>query len=1358
MLLAKRFVFSLLTMFVMLLAVNNVEAGRNLVTIETNLGDITLELYQDQAPDTVANFLSYVDDEFYTNLIFHRVIEDFMTQGGVYDPNLYEIDFSQFSEDNPFSLQDPNTYHTPNAPIALEDGAIALENQPYTIAMARSSGNDTATSQFFINFEHNEWLDGDYAVFGEVIDGFDVVDAMNGVENIQDPDGDTDTTEYDDVTAYFGEDLPAEPIIMNRIYRVQSFEDDTSSDFEDVDYLKATEGGIRTFVLKNYSTSDPEPAYTNGDTWNYEFTSDEVNGVNCLKWHINDGDSDLADKTFYLARNTDGEIYIFKEVRDEGTSSEQVIFEASNLLDIRAISYYSSYLMQFKIIEGAFDSDDLSADANKIVLGSGSNTETQQIISFASNLSPNFIENDVVVVKVYRGLEDSETRIDYYYYHKDYGMILYLWDDDNDPDGAGWELDDKIFNSNSTDFSDVPYFNLEKDFAFTRYFVGIGDQDNNNFSQSISYPTTEFNGVKYVTWIQNGIPEEGIRDFEIHMARDTTGQIWVFYFKTDLQTLEFDTLLEARELEYFANEYVHFALMSGSYDSDDIDSASNSYTRNEGGVDINEKITAFDETLDYIPHFQGNLCKVKRWEGATEDDNNIMYFSKRVGLLRIDRNGETGSDAPGWEASHYGGLFDSTDSKDMTEVDYLKATIGNTRSYYGSNELADKDITQTFSSVTVGGLSAFRMIASEEDNSVNLYDIQIVKDNLGVIWVLRYKKNGSSVFYVGSGSQAYLEAKPLSYFADKDMYFKLLCNDYDSSLPYDEENEDTNVNKIAYTNSDSDSITEAIVDFNATLPGIPYYNDDLVLVEYDNLTDPNDSIRWKYYHKDDGLVREIRSETNDVNDLENIDTYRLAWSSKSKPTFNSESSDFSDVRFVYAQPGDIRLMVGQGRYEDLSYLVKYRLASKLGVQCLELYSDLTKIEDINLEESLFVARDTEDDSLWILADYVNDQAVFETDYIDQAVPFERWPDIRWQMCANDDIAVGDSFTNGDITKKFIADELEISQRADLDETVFLLKQTYDPTGDVDNYTYLAQTEGVVLSLYDSFMDPNEPDPNYDDPDMIEYRTADGFYQAEETSIDDLVIRLAASRDRTPGRISDSLVMKGEFDLTAEEFVGMPLTIAVGNWSTTIDTTSTAFKKLSNTLYRYKAIVDGRSIVYLALDLKHDIFLFKAARIDLSGLKQPIAVTMVAGGEIYQNNAELLGKMPVYFNKGTYDTLEAYRYVRRWNESRINDKLVIVGGITASSNIDLTDVGSVTVTWGTTSDDIASKYMVRAGNRNRYYYKDPSGTFRLLLIDWDACAFKVYMVKNSLTAPSSDLTITVTDSDDNTIYSETTVVE
>ena len=139
------------------------------VKIETNMGDIVVELNPAKAPKTVSNFLYYVKSGFYNNTIFHRVINGFMIQGGGHTADMQEK-------------------ATTRKPVVNEAGN-GLKNDAYTIAMARTSDPDSATSQFFINVANNDFLNHKnetpsgygYAVFGKVVQGQDVVDRIKAV-------------------------------------------------------------------------------------------------------------------------------------------------------------------------------------------------------------------------------------------------------------------------------------------------------------------------------------------------------------------------------------------------------------------------------------------------------------------------------------------------------------------------------------------------------------------------------------------------------------------------------------------------------------------------------------------------------------------------------------------------------------------------------------------------------------------------------------------------------------------------------------------------------------------------------------------------------------------------------------------------------------------------------------------------------------------------------------------------------------------------------------------------------------------------------------------------------------------------
>ncbi|HEY8886895.1 MAG TPA: peptidylprolyl isomerase [Gallionella sp.] len=138
-----------------------------MVKLHTNHGVITLQLDAEKAPITVKNFLEYVNSGFYNGTIFHRVIGNFMIQGGGFEPGMIQ--------------------KKTNATIKNE-AANGLKNDKYTVAMARTGDPHSATAQFFINVKDNDFLnypgqDGwGYCVFGKVVEGKEVVDAIRNVK------------------------------------------------------------------------------------------------------------------------------------------------------------------------------------------------------------------------------------------------------------------------------------------------------------------------------------------------------------------------------------------------------------------------------------------------------------------------------------------------------------------------------------------------------------------------------------------------------------------------------------------------------------------------------------------------------------------------------------------------------------------------------------------------------------------------------------------------------------------------------------------------------------------------------------------------------------------------------------------------------------------------------------------------------------------------------------------------------------------------------------------------------------------------------------------------------------------------
>ena len=162
-----------------------------MVILKTDKGDIEVELFADKAPETVANFLRYVDDGFYNGTIFHRVIRDFMVQGGGFTADMQQ---------------------KPTRGPVKNEAANGLLNTRGTLAMARTQDPHSATAQFFINTVDNGFLNYQspdvrgygYCVFGRVVKGLDVVDAIRGVRT---------------GNRGFHQDVPVEPVTIREAVR-----------------------------------------------------------------------------------------------------------------------------------------------------------------------------------------------------------------------------------------------------------------------------------------------------------------------------------------------------------------------------------------------------------------------------------------------------------------------------------------------------------------------------------------------------------------------------------------------------------------------------------------------------------------------------------------------------------------------------------------------------------------------------------------------------------------------------------------------------------------------------------------------------------------------------------------------------------------------------------------------------------------------------------------------------------------------------------------------------------------------------------------------------------------------------------
>jgi cyclophilin family peptidyl-prolyl cis-trans isomerase len=159
-----------------------------MIRFETNLGDFTIELFEEKAPLSVANFLQYIDDGHFDGTIFHRIVPGFVIQGGGFTENMTQ---------------------KKTQPPVKNEADNGLKNSRGTLSMARTNDINSATSQFFVNLKDNDFLDHSrgnfgYAVFARVTDGMDVVDKIAAVK-----------------TGRKGgfDDVPVEPIVMKSVKR-----------------------------------------------------------------------------------------------------------------------------------------------------------------------------------------------------------------------------------------------------------------------------------------------------------------------------------------------------------------------------------------------------------------------------------------------------------------------------------------------------------------------------------------------------------------------------------------------------------------------------------------------------------------------------------------------------------------------------------------------------------------------------------------------------------------------------------------------------------------------------------------------------------------------------------------------------------------------------------------------------------------------------------------------------------------------------------------------------------------------------------------------------------------------------------
>jgi len=206
-------------------------AANPVVEMKTNMGTITIELNQEKAPNSVENFLQYVKSGFYTNTIFHRVIEGFMIQGGG-----FEVGMKEKSTSSPIKNEANN----------------GLKNERGTISMARTGNPHSATAQFFINVQNNAALNHvspelnwGYAVFGKVTSGMDVVDKIKAVR-----------------TGNEGmfQNVPLEPVVIQSVKLVDTTKPETKTDMKPETKAEPKDAKVEAKATTKTETKSTTPA------------------------------------------------------------------------------------------------------------------------------------------------------------------------------------------------------------------------------------------------------------------------------------------------------------------------------------------------------------------------------------------------------------------------------------------------------------------------------------------------------------------------------------------------------------------------------------------------------------------------------------------------------------------------------------------------------------------------------------------------------------------------------------------------------------------------------------------------------------------------------------------------------------------------------------------------------------------------------------------------------------------------------------------------------------------------------------------------------------------------------------------
>jgi len=827
-----------------------VRADRTIVRMETNFGDIIIELYDSETPITVENFMGYVNRGFYDGVIFHRVIDDFMIQAGVYDEDIYTYIAGDPDFDDPDWLKDPLFYHDPNDPIK-DEIVSTLHNDRGTISMA-NSGPNTGASQFFINQKTsgNRNLDGKHAVFGEVLEGMDVVDEIAGVE----------TFTVGEDSAYPMADVPVEgdKAVILSVTELRKF-DPNSSDLSDVPFLHASDGLRRMFAGQGDCT---------GANYTHVFSEVKFLGISCLKWEqkaLSEDDSDIDSFYMYLAKDTSGALWVLKYYLNGYTE-----FQANSLLEATAFTEYDDNDMYFRLITGSYDPDNLADPDNTLVIGVGSTMETTTIESISASLD-NRPEFDSELIRVKWSQGEDETDVNWHYYHESVGLVLDLRDDTGDVEEDGWQLAAFNFDATSGDLSDVPYLHGEG--GLTRTYMGQGDYEGKSFTHT--FYSIDFLGIKCLKWYQSRQASAGIDSFYFHLAKDTEGDLWVLKYYTN-GTVEFeaDSLLDARPFSEYSGYNMAFRLIAGGYDPDDLDDPSNELVIGEGDSIEKQQITSFSESLEDMPYYEDDLVQVKHLLGPEEDETRWSYFDESVGLVMCRLKSVVSSeigDTSGWRLAWFGKTepqFDEN-SNDFSKVPFMMARPGDMRIYRGQGELAGNWYKTEFPSKKLLGVDCLKIEKRDRYGFGVESSIYGGRDSGGQLWVFREDRGEVTLFEAEDISRIVPFEKYL------DMHLWLMSGEYDEGM-------------TLTGNVDDGTETQEIISLTESLDGWSDYNDELVLVKSTQESDAGEAADWGYYHESVGPVLWLEENAFEPSQID-FDGY--GW-------YLDEPSDLTNVKIV----------------------------------------------------------------------------------------------------------------------------------------------------------------------------------------------------------------------------------------------------------------------------------------------------------------------------------------------------------------------------------------------------------------------------------------------------------------------------